>query len=85
LKKIEWNLNRGINENLYRSNINVELVAGLYVRRFEDFQREADEISKKFSFEEIFSTMFELSIRGICNEAGKQYFETKKQELITKT
>lgn len=74
LQQIKDNINQGIFQNLYRSDINTELVATLYVRRLEDFSITNEELFKQFTFEQIFKTMFENHIRGISNANGIAYF-----------
>jgi len=81
LKRIKDNLNQGVKENLFRNDMNIDLVADLYTRRLEEFHMVEDELYTKYSFDDIFKTMFENHIRGISNENGIKYFELKKKEL----
>ena len=78
---IKENIEQGIAQNLYRNDLNVELITLLYVRRLEDFSDTDEDMFQKFSFEEIFKIMFESHIRGISNINGIAYFEKKKKEL----
>ena len=81
LRQIKENIEQGISQNLFRSDINTELVATLYVRRLEDFSLTNEDLFKQFTFELVFKTMFENHIRGISNINGITYFEKKKKEL----
>jgi TetR/AcrR family transcriptional regulator, cholesterol catabolism regulator len=79
--QIKANIEQGIAQNLFRDDLDIELISNLYVRRLEDFSEMCDEMFKKYSFEQVFKTMFESHIRGISNTNGIAYFEKKKKEL----
>ncbi|PLX18831.1 MAG: hypothetical protein C0599_11675 [Salinivirgaceae bacterium] len=74
------NLVNGINQGLYRKEINPEVVATLYVNKIEDVHDQEFYTEKDFSFELIFETMFENHIRGIANEKGIAYFEKRRKD-----
>lgn len=80
-KQIKENIEQGIEQNLYRKELNVELITALYCRRLEEFSFADIELMQKFGFEQVFKTMFESHIRGISNQNGLEYFEKKKKEL----
>ncbi len=80
-EKIYKNLEQGINEGIYRKDIDIELVSILYIRKIEDIHNTEFIESRKFSFKEIFNVMFENHIRGISNEKGIAYFEKQKKSL----
>jgi TetR/AcrR family transcriptional regulator, cholesterol catabolism regulator len=72
------NMQLGINEGLYRNDLDVSLVARIYVQKLEaildpDFLRSDD-----FSFEKVFKVMFDNHIRGISNAKGISYYESIK-------
>ena len=75
------NILKGIRENLYRSDLNVELLAKLYVQKIEDLHDPQFYDREKISFGEVFQVMFENHIRGIANENGIKYFEDRKKTL----
>jgi len=81
LKSIKKNLKAGKEEGLFRNDLDVELVALLYVQKLEDIIRSESLIEKKISFAKIFEVMFENHIRGISNKAGIDYFEKRKEKL----
>ncbi len=81
LKWIKINLKAGKKEGLYRSDLDVELVAILYVKKLEDITSSESITERKISFSKIFEVMFENHIRGISNKAGIEYFEKKKAKL----
>jgi TetR/AcrR family transcriptional regulator, cholesterol catabolism regulator len=75
------NILKGIRENLYRNDLNVELLAKLYVQKIEDLHDPQFYDKEKISFGEVFQVMFENHIRGIANENGIKYFEDRKKTL----
>ncbi len=81
LENIMENLEQGINEGLYRPDLNKEIVARLYFQKIEDFQSMSKEELQDFSYAKIFEVMFENHIRGISNPTGIEYFEKQKTKL----
>ncbi len=77
---IRENILKGIKEGFYRSNLNIELVASLYIQRLEDLH-DPDYNETGVSFEMVFEVMFENHIRGISSEKGIACFEKKKEVL----
>ena len=75
------NIEKGIKEGLYRSDVNVELVAGLYVRNLVDMHNKDYCIIENITFEEVFQVMFENHIRAISTPDGIVYFEKRKLEI----
>jgi TetR/AcrR family transcriptional regulator, cholesterol catabolism regulator len=78
---ISKNIGKGINEGLYRSDVNVDLVAGLYVRNLVDMHNKDYCIIKNITFEQVFQVMFENHIRAISTLEGIAYFEKRKSEI----
>lgn len=79
--KIKINLQKGINSGLYRDDVSIELVARLYIRRLIDLHNVENFPPEKFSFNTLFSQMFESFVRSIATEEGIKYFEEKKKSL----
>ncbi len=79
LENIERNLKRGIREGLYRKDINTRVIAYFYLVRMDHvFAIHPDnEQMKGINMEEILRELFVYHIRGIANEKGMEYFETK--------
>lgn len=76
------NLKRGIEEGLFRSDINPEILAQLRIEEIElsfnkDFFPE-----DQFSLVEIHEQLFEHFTYGILSEKGFKLFETYKQKVI---
>jgi len=78
---VKDNLSQGINQNLYRKDLNVELITTLYTHHLQYFSVLNEDLFEKFKHEEIFKTVFENHIRAITNKQGLEYFEQKKIEL----
>ncbi len=79
--KIKINLEKGINQGVYRDDLSTELLARLYIRRLIDLHNPEFFPADKFSFQTLFDVMFENFIRGIANEAGIRYYEQQKQKV----
>ena len=79
LKYLKENIKQGIGEGYYRSNLDADLIASLYIKKIESII-DPDFFNKpKFSFTKVFKVMFENHIRGIANEKGIAYFEQQKE------
>lgn len=78
---ISKNIEKGKAEDLYRSDINTELVAGIYVRNLVDMHNKDYCFVENISFNEVFEVMFENHIRAISTPEGIAYFEKRKSEL----
>jgi len=81
-EKISINITKGIAEGLYRDNLNIELIAGLYVRNLVDMHNKDYCFVENITFDQVFEAMFENHIRAISTVEGIEYFEKRKSELI---
>ena len=79
--KIRINLEKGINQGVYRDDLSVELLARLYIRRLIDLHDPEIFPAEKFSFQTLFDVMFDNFIRGITNEKGIAYYEEQKRKV----
>lgn len=84
-KKIQINLEKGINQGYYRTDLSIELVARLYIRRLIDLHNPEFFPAEKFSFQTLFDAMFDNFIRGIANEKGIHYYEKQINKINFKT
>jgi TetR/AcrR family transcriptional regulator, cholesterol catabolism regulator len=75
------NIEKGIHENIYRDDLNIDLIAKLYIRKIEDLHDPDFRNDDQMTFPEVFQVMFENHIRGISNENGIKYFEERKKTL----
>jgi hypothetical protein len=80
-EKIKCNIEKGIEEDIYRKDLDVDLVARLYVQRLEIFNNPDFFLSVEKSIQKVFGVMFENHIRGISNANGIAYLEKQKQLL----
>jgi len=78
---ISKNLEKGIAEGVYRNDLNIELVAGLYVRNLVLMHNKDFCMVENITFEKVFEVMFENHIRAISNASGTEYFEKRKSEI----
>ena len=81
---IRTNINKGITEGLYRADMDVVLVARLYVQKLEDVHHPSFLASMSMdlaSYARVFHVMFDNHIRGICNATGLAYYEKQKDYL----
>lgn len=74
---IKTNLLKGIEEGLYRQDVNPDIITAIYVKRMDDIFLEEDSYLNRFAQHEIFSQLFIYHIRGIVSEKGLKYFENK--------
>jgi TetR/AcrR family transcriptional regulator, cholesterol catabolism regulator len=82
LDVMKRNILQGIEEKVYRDDINVDLVATIYLNSFielhnSDFCKMLD-----INFVQLFEVIFENHIRAISTPAGLAYFESRKKEII---
>lgn len=77
---VKNNLIKGIEEGLYRSDINPEIIARLYVSRIETTMDKHFDPYHEFNTAELFRELFFYHIRGIASKKGIEYLE--KNDLI---
>ncbi len=76
------NIQQGINEQIYRDDINVDLVATIYLNSFIELHN--SDICKMLdiNFIQLFEVLFENHIRAISTSTGLAYFESRKKEIM---
>ena len=76
------NIQQGILEKIYRDDINVDLVATIYLNSFIELHN--SDICKMLdiNFIQLFEVLFENHIRAISTSAGLAYFESRKKEIM---
>lgn len=78
VEMVAANMEKGIREGLYRENLNVPLLAKLYVVRFDQAMSvEMGRLSERYSLAEINWEMFRYHIRGIASRKGIDHLEKK--------
>lgn len=83
--RIIENMQQGIAEGYYRNDLQIELVARLYVNNLVELHNADFIVNRELTFPEVFQVMFENHIRAISNAKGVEYFELKKQNLPKET
>jgi TetR/AcrR family transcriptional regulator, cholesterol catabolism regulator len=75
------NIRQGISEKLYRDDINIDLVATIYINSFIEFHD--SDICKilDINFIQLFEVLFENHVRAISTPAGLAYFESRKNDI----
>jgi hypothetical protein len=79
--KIRINLTKGISQEMYRSDLSIELIARLYISRLIDIHNPDFFPPEEFSFKTLYDQMFESFIRSVATTEGLIYFEKKKKSL----
>lgn len=76
-KCIAENLRKGIKEGLYREDLDIDVIARIYISRFDvTFDGELFP-SGKYRFEDVIWEMFRYHIRGIASDKGVKYLVKK--------
>lgn len=75
LSMIKTNIERGIKEGIFRENINIDVMARLYVSSTDNIMNSEIFPWPEFKFQEVFSEMIRLHINGMSNEKGKNYLK----------
>lgn len=76
------NLEQGIKEGLYRSDVNIDAVVAIYMSYLIEIHCSAD-LCKTIdvSFDDLFKVMFENHVRAISTPEGVAFFEMRKKEI----
>ncbi len=72
---LKQNFEQGIAEGIYRNDLDIDLVARLYIQKLIDVHDPEFLSSLNFGFEKVFQVMFDNHIRGIANADGLAYYE----------
>lgn len=76
------NMLQGIKEKLYRDDINIDLVATIYLNSFIEIHNSEVFKMLDIDFIQIFEVMFENHIRAISTSSGVAYFDARKKEIL---
>lgn len=71
------NLKKGMDEGLFRNDIKIPIIAGIYISRIKDFFNPLFFQIEKYSFAEIYVEAFRYHIRGIASETGLSVLKEK--------
>lgn len=79
--QVKQNFAQGISEGIYRNDLDIDLVARLYIQKLVDVHDQEFLASVNFGFEKVFQVMFDNHIRGIANAEGLAYYEKQTNTL----
>lgn len=77
VEQIAENMRKGVREGLYRSDVNVPLIAKLYVVRFDNAMTMEMGQQTGMGLAEMNWEVFRYHIRGIASDKGLKYLEKK--------
>jgi TetR/AcrR family transcriptional regulator, cholesterol catabolism regulator len=77
--KIKINLQKGISQGMYRSDLSTELISRLYISRLIDLHNPDFFPPEAFSFKTIFDQMFESFVRSVATPEGLAHYEKQKK------
>ena len=80
---IAKNIEEGIEQGLYRENINIPIVAGLYVGRMDIIFDQQLFPATQYSVKDVYFEAIRYHIRGIASEKGMEYLKDKFKTLDT--
>jgi len=79
--KIQVNLQKGIQEGLYRDDVSIELVARRYISRLLDLHDPENFPPEDFSFTTLFMQMFDSFVTSIATEKGINHYNEKRKTI----
>ncbi len=77
---VNGNLEKGGKDGLYRSNLNPEIIARIYIAKLDVLFDGEIFPAQKFNFAEVYLEFFRYHIRGIASEKGLNYLIEKVQK-----
>lgn len=78
---LRLNLEKGIKEGLYRSDIDLDLIATMHIQNLEDLFDSEFLATVEITFGRLFEARYESYIRSIATAKGLEYFEERKSEI----
>jgi TetR/AcrR family transcriptional regulator, cholesterol catabolism regulator len=78
---IKSNIKIGVEQGIYRDDLNIDLIAELYLQRLREIHNYEFLNNTRYSFKKIFEVMFDNHIRAIANEKGLDYYLKRKKSL----
>lgn len=79
--KIQINVEKGINQGMYRNDLSPEIVGRMYLSKLEDMHDPELYPPARFKFGTIYNTMIDSFIKSITTEDGLNYYRHRKQLL----
>lgn len=78
-EKIKINIEKGMEQGMYKNDVSSEMVARMYIARLNDIHNPQIYPPEGFTFATIFNTMIDNVIKNITNEEGRAYYKQRKQ------
>lgn len=82
-ESIKQNVEKGMQEELYRNDINSEIIAKLYVTKADIIFDASVFPPEKFAFNRVYLEMLKQHIRGIATSKGLKYLDKKLKTIET--
>ena len=76
-KAILKNLETGLEQGYYRTNLNPQVITEFYLSMVSSIMNTENDLIKKHKFSEIHSEMMRYHIRGIASGKGREYLKQK--------
>jgi TetR/AcrR family transcriptional regulator, cholesterol catabolism regulator len=80
---VKENIVRGKKEELYKSDVNEEIIARIYANRLDTTLDRLDKVMSKYDFITIYIEMMKYHIRGIASDKGNNVLNQKLNLLIS--
>ncbi len=77
LNMIVGNIEKGKEENLFRDDVNAEVIGRVYVSSMDTLFNSDIFPWPKFTFQEVYSELIRYHINGLVNENGQKYLQQK--------
>ena len=78
--KVKANITSGINQGLYRENVNPEIIASIYIIMINKLFDTDLFPSNKYKFSDIHKEIARYHIRGIASKKGIEYLQKQFKE-----
>jgi hypothetical protein len=78
-EKIKINIEKGMQQGMYKDDVSSEMVARMYIARLNDIHNNDIYPPEGFDFATIFNNLIDDVIRTITNEEGWSYYKQRKQ------
>lgn len=80
---ISRNLQKGVKEDLYRKDLNIDVIAKLYTKRIDNVFDAELFPPNEIAFSEVYAIMFRYHILGVASPKGANYLRKKLKKTKT--
>lgn len=78
-EKIKINIEKGIQQSMYKNDVSSEMVARMYIAKLNDIHNPNIYPPEGFGFATIFNNLIHDVVKTITNDEGWQYYKQRKQ------